>query len=82
MRLNFSGVTEDEIREGIRRIGKVIEGQVGLYGALTGERPHMPAAEGEDMGEIDSRSDPSPSISDSSGADSTVVPFRRTGEAG
>lgn len=37
MRLNFSGVTEDEIREGIRRIGKTIAEQVELYGALTGE---------------------------------------------
>jgi 2-aminoadipate transaminase len=38
MRLNFSGVDGDEIREGVRRIGKVIAEQVELYGALTGER--------------------------------------------
>jgi 2-aminoadipate transaminase len=38
MRLNFSGVNEDEIREGVRRIGKVIAEQVDLYGALTGEQ--------------------------------------------
>ena len=31
MRLNFSGVGEDEIREGVRRIGKVIAEQVELY---------------------------------------------------
>jgi 2-aminoadipate transaminase len=37
MRLNFSGVTETEIREGIRRIGTVIAEQVELYQALTGE---------------------------------------------
>jgi 2-aminoadipate transaminase len=37
MRLNFSGVGDAEIREGIRRIGKVIGEQVDLYGALTGE---------------------------------------------
>ncbi len=37
MRLNFSGVGEDEIREGVRRIGKVIAEQVDLYEALTGE---------------------------------------------
>jgi 2-aminoadipate transaminase len=36
MRLNFSGVTEDEIREGIRRIGEVIREQVAMYGTLTG----------------------------------------------
>ena len=29
MRLNFSGVSEDDIREGIRRIGKVVREQVG-----------------------------------------------------
>ena len=36
MRLNFSGVGEDDIREGIRRIGKVVREQVALYGTLTG----------------------------------------------
>jgi 2-aminoadipate transaminase len=36
MRLNFSGVDEDEIREGIRRIGEVVREQVALYGTLTG----------------------------------------------
>jgi len=47
MRLNFSGVDEGEIREGIRRIGKVIGEQVELYGALTGEQrlPERPATE-------------------------------------
>lgn len=44
MRLNFSGVPEDDIREGIRRIGAVIGEQVALYGTLTGARP-VPAAE-------------------------------------
>src|ERR1700744_5783094 len=34
MRLNFSGVNEDEIREGIRRIGRVIGEQVTLYETL------------------------------------------------
>src|SRR4051794_6138885 len=36
MRLNFSGVPEEDIREGIRRIGKVVREQVSLYGTLTG----------------------------------------------
>ncbi len=44
MRLNFSGVPEDDIREGIRRIGAVIGEQVALYGTLTGGRP-VPATE-------------------------------------
>jgi 2-aminoadipate transaminase len=43
MRLNFSGGSEEEIREGIRRIGKVIAEQVELYGALTGEQPEAQA---------------------------------------
>ncbi len=36
MRLNFAGVAEAEIREGIRRIGRAMGGQAGLLGALTG----------------------------------------------
>jgi 2-aminoadipate transaminase len=39
MRLNFSGVGEDTIREGVRRIGKVVSEQVALYGTLTGAKP-------------------------------------------
>ena len=39
MRLNFSGVGEDDIREGIRRIGEVVREQVALYGTLTGAHP-------------------------------------------
>jgi 2-aminoadipate transaminase len=35
MRLNFSGSNEDEIREGIRRIGAVVSEQVDLYKTLT-----------------------------------------------
>ncbi len=39
MRLNFSASKPDEITEGIRRIGSVIEAQVELYEAITSERP-------------------------------------------
>jgi len=39
MRLNFAGVPEEDIREGIRRIGKVVREQVGLFGTLTGAQP-------------------------------------------
>jgi 2-aminoadipate transaminase len=39
MRLNFSGVPEDAIREGIRRLGEVVREQVALYGTLTGASP-------------------------------------------
>ena len=37
MRLNFSGSSTDEIREGIRRIGAVVAEQVGLYETITSE---------------------------------------------
>lgn len=36
LRLNFSGVGDDAIREGVRRIGDVVREQVALYGTLTG----------------------------------------------
>ena len=62
MRLNFSASGEDEIREGVKRIGRVIGEQVSLYGALT-RRP-----------EGSSASRPEPSGSDQ-GAD--VLPLRR-----
>jgi 2-aminoadipate transaminase len=39
MRLNFAGVPEAEIREGIRRIGRIMGGDTGLFGALTGGGP-------------------------------------------
>jgi 2-aminoadipate transaminase len=42
LRLNFSGVGEDDIREGVRRIGKVVREQVGLYGTLTGAQAVVP----------------------------------------
>jgi 2-aminoadipate transaminase len=45
MRLNFSGVGEDDIREGIRRIGEVVREQVELYGTLTGVAPASARAE-------------------------------------
>ena len=37
MRLNFSASDEEAIREGVRRIGKVVREQVALYGTLTGQ---------------------------------------------
>jgi 2-aminoadipate transaminase len=39
MRLNFSGVGEADLREGVRRIGEVVREQVALYGTLTGIEP-------------------------------------------
>jgi 2-aminoadipate transaminase len=39
MRLNFAGIPESQIREGIRRIGSAIGEQLGLLGSLTGSAP-------------------------------------------
>jgi 2-aminoadipate transaminase len=64
MRLNFSAGNEDEIREGIRRIGKTIDEQVDLYSALTGEQPEVPA----------------PAKPQESTEAKNVLPFRKTGE--
>ncbi len=46
MRLNFSGVDESAIREGVRRIGEVIREQVAMYGTLTGRRPETEIGQG------------------------------------
>ena len=45
MRLNFSSSTEDEIREGVRRIGKIVAQQVALYDTLTGHHATTAAPE-------------------------------------
>jgi 2-aminoadipate transaminase len=39
MRLNFSGADSDDIREGVKRIGKVVREQIALYGTFTGRPP-------------------------------------------
>ena len=53
MRLNFSGVGEDDIREGIRRIGKVVREQVALYGTLTGAQAAASSQPEPEPGEPD-----------------------------
>ncbi len=50
MRLNFSAQTEEEIREGVRRIGAVIASQVELYASITGEHRIPPAPLERDSG--------------------------------
>jgi 2-aminoadipate transaminase len=47
MRLNFSGVDEDQIRDGIQRLGDVVREQVVLYGTLTGEHQAVAPPEQE-----------------------------------
>ena len=78
MRLNFSASAEDEIQEGIRRIGQVVREQVQLYETLT----HGPAASSASPpGAAGSRTGPAPGAASTEDAD--VVPFRKraTGEA-
>jgi 2-aminoadipate transaminase len=43
LRINFSGVGEDDIREGVRRIGEMVAEQLELFGAISG-RPAQPEA--------------------------------------
>ena len=69
MRLNFSGADEQDIREGIRRIGEVIKEQVALYGTLTGE---MEAVRPEDVGQ--------PEADDDEGGRVVEMPRRSTGD--
>jgi 2-aminoadipate transaminase len=45
MRLNFSGVSDADIREGVRRIGEIVREQVALYSTLTGSVPPPEAPE-------------------------------------
>ncbi|MEA2125986.1 MAG: 2-aminoadipate transaminase [Solirubrobacteraceae bacterium] len=52
MRLNYSGVDEDAIREGVRRIGKVVSEQVSLYSTLTG-RAVAPPRQAQDAPSAD-----------------------------
>jgi 2-aminoadipate transaminase len=73
MRLNFSGVSEDEIREGVARIGRVIKEQVDLYETLA---PGSPVA--EEVGRA-AREAAAESAKDD-GATSNVFPLRK--EAG
>ena len=52
MRLNFSGSTEDEIREGIRRIGEVASEQVELFESITGEHRVLPPPDEPPPGDV------------------------------
>ena len=70
MRLNFSASDDEAIREGIRRIGKVVREQVKLYGTLTGEEKRRAAAESDQLAPARVRS-----TAPEAGAD--VVPLRR-----
>jgi 2-aminoadipate transaminase len=71
MRLNFAGMREEEIREGVRRIGRAIRQQLGLLGSLTGR-----GAPGSRAGEP-----PAPSPEPESPLADVVALPRRTDES-
>jgi 2-aminoadipate transaminase len=66
MRLNFSGSSEEEIVEGVRRIGEVVTEQISLYGSITNtpsaSSASRPGAAGSGEGQ---------------GGAGTLLPFRR-----
>ncbi len=76
MRLNFSAGSEDEIREGIRRIGKAIGEQVELYGALT-SKPATSAAPPRRRSQIWIRLGSASGGGGSKKAGGDVLPFRK-----
>jgi 2-aminoadipate transaminase len=83
MRLNFSAASEDEIVEGIRRIGKVVDEQISLFGTLSGqatigERGGRPSGRSATLTR-GGRTDESAEVADEDLADVVELP-RRTGE--
>jgi len=75
MRLNFSGVGENDIREGIRRIGEVVREQVALYGTLTGSTPVPGSRRGDSTSVLGS--EPPPPVPDSELAKILRLPAKR-----
>jgi 2-aminoadipate transaminase len=93
MRLNFAGVQEQNIREGIRRIGKVVSEQVGLFGTLTGpgtgsspaqasgSAQSSPAGQPEGAQEPDAAQEPEAAQKAAQDGMADVVAFPRRGES-
>lgn len=80
MRLNFSGVTEDEIREGVKRIGAVITETVQLYETLAPAQGSAESSPGTPGREAEAQS-PAPEATEDEGVEAdNVLPFRK--EAG
>ncbi|HEX3510682.1 MAG TPA: PLP-dependent aminotransferase family protein [Solirubrobacteraceae bacterium] len=62
MRLNFAGVPEDRIEEGVRRIGRAIRAQLSLLGSLTGRAapasaPAAPEPPAQDQSAVERMAD-------------------------
>jgi len=81
MRLNFSGVGAEEIREGVRRIGKAIGEQVELYGALTADSDAASTPAPPLESDMDAAEAPRPGVAEPAKDGGDVLPFRKTGES-
>jgi 2-aminoadipate transaminase len=75
MRLNFSGCGVDEIREGIRRIGKVVDEQLALYETITGEH-RLPAGRPSSSPGEAPREDSEPDTQELGEAPADILPLR------
>jgi len=69
MRLNFAGVPDADIREGVRRIGRAVREQLGLLGSLTGSPARAAGARTP-------RDEGGPEGGDAPLADVVALPFR------
>jgi 2-aminoadipate transaminase len=70
MRINFSGVGEDDIREGISRIGTVVAEQLELYASITGgARPRGGSTRTGSAG----------AAGEAGGPEGSIVPLRTAG---
>jgi 2-aminoadipate transaminase len=79
MRLNFAGVPDDDIREGVRRIGRTVREQLGLLGSFTGS-PASAAARARPKSGRQSDAEPAPP-GEASAPLADVVALPRRGEA-
>ncbi len=79
MRLNFSGVDEDEIREGVRRLGEVVREQVALYGTLTGSATPATRRATQRATADSPLPEPAPSAPDAELAQVLRLPHKRAG---
>ncbi len=77
MRLNFSGSTEDEIREGVRRIGNVVAEQVALYETITGEHRLSPPRPTPGAAPSESSGGDQPGTRQPGGPAADILPLRR-----
>jgi 2-aminoadipate transaminase len=82
MRLNFSGVGGEEIREGVRRIGKAVAEQVELYGALTSDSATSSAPAQPRESDMGTAGLPRPGVAEPASDGGDVLPFRKSAEGG